>query len=57
MTTFEIDRDPDDETQELGTGLCTRCRENEALPDDEWCGSCTLEIEAMLAEFEPDGAA
>lgn len=37
-----------------GTGLCANpwCQDA-ALPDDEFCGNCLLEVEAMLAELEP----
>lgn len=52
------DRDPEDENVEhLETGICSRpwCQDA-ALPDDEFCAECLLEVEAMLAELESDEA-
>lgn len=51
MATYEPDRDWGDENDyerhrsRLSTGLCTQCRENEALPDDELCADCAEELE------------
>ena len=36
----------------LADGLCDRCGENAALPNEDECAACTLEIEAALAEVE-----
>jgi hypothetical protein len=33
-------------------GLCERCGLNAPLPNEDWCGDCTLEVEAILAETE-----
>lgn len=54
------DRDPDDETTvpepSPSNGMCTRCRENEALPTDDWCGGCIEDWTfAMGLEDEDDG--
>ena len=58
MSSYEPDREYGDENayeayrDRLATGLCSRCRENESLPDDEWCRDCALEVEVALAEVE-----
>lgn len=33
-------------------GLCERCGENTPATNDDWCGSCILEVETALSEFE-----
>lgn len=36
--------------------ICERCGESPAAPNDEWCNSCILEVEALMADFdEPNG--
>ena len=57
MASYEPDRDSGDETayeahRERLVGLCERCGMNAQLPDEDWCGDCTLEVEAALAEVE-----
>lgn len=48
-----LDRDPGDEHPE--TGLCVNAWcENAALPDDEFCAECLLEVERILAELESE---
>lgn len=62
MSDYEADRAAGDENayeayrDRLATGLCERCKENEALPDEDWCGLCVLEVEAALAEVEDRAA-
>lgn len=53
-----IDRDPGDEDDvrepSPSTGMCLICLENEALPDDDICGGCNLDIELAFAEVEAE---
>lgn len=35
-----------------GTGLCEICGEDAALPNDDLCRECLLEVELALAEIE-----
>lgn len=57
MTVIEW-RDPGDENDHPETGLCANswCQDA-ALPDDEFCRECFLDVERLLAELEPDEAA
>lgn len=32
------------------SGLCERCAQNQALPDDDFCADCVGEVERMLPE-------
>ncbi len=50
--------DPGDENDyrepSPSTGMCERCRENEALPDLELCGGCLLDLELAFTPEEAE---
>ena len=59
MSEHEADRDTGTENAyeqrlHVSSGLCERCHNDVALPDDpdEWCGSCVAEVEGVIAELE-----
>jgi len=60
MADYEPDREAGDENAyeehrgRLGDGLCERCGLNVQLPEKDWCGDCTLEVEALLADTDED---
>lgn len=53
-----INRDPGDANDHVESGLCSRpwC-EDAALPNEEFCRECLLDILAMEAELLGDEAA
>lgn len=59
FSSYEADRAAGDENAyeahraRLGD-FCERCGVNAALPNEDWCGDCTLEVEALLAETEEE---
>lgn len=60
MASYEPDRDWGDENayaeRTHASDLCERCGENVRLPNEDWCGDCTLEVETALAELEGEAA-
>ena len=44
----------DEHRNRFSSGLCERCGNDVALPDepDGWCAGCVLEVEAAIAETE-----
>lgn len=36
---------------EVSTGLCRLCRADAALPDGDFCGDCTAELEDVIVTF------
>lgn len=52
---MSLDAEHDVTEAQPGTGLCELCGEDAALPNDDFCRECLLEVEAALAQVErPD---
>lgn len=58
MDEYLVNRDPGDETEHADDGLCFNpwC-DDAALPDNDLCRECLMEVQQMLAAHEPEEAA
>ena len=54
---MSLDAEHDVSKNTPGTGLCDICGDDAALPNEDLCRECLLEVETALAEIEQAGEA